>query len=356
MRDIQIMEDLSKDRLKEISSLSDELFELVGDRSEQDTEIGRESLTFWQDVGRRLLKNRGAILGLFSLILIIGMALGAPSVSKYSYDQQIQPLHMYSGLPPKVPVVESIPIIGNYFNGTYQGEDIYEARGVEENFFFGTDELGRDQWVRVWYGVRISLLIAFIAATIDFLIGVTYGGISGYFGGHVDMLMQRFAEILAGIPGLVVIILFILVLRPGIIPIALSLAITGWIGMSRVVRAQVLKLKEQEFVMAARTLGTSDLKIIMRHLLPNTVGQIVIMIMFTLPGAIFYEAFLAFIGLGLPAPKASLGVLVNDGFQSMFVAPYLLIIPAIIISLLMLSFNMLADGLRDALDPKMKKG
>lgn len=343
------------ENIEELEDLDDKLFNRVDSNNLNHEKIDRPSLTFWNDVKVRLVKNKAAIVGMFMIALIISTALLAPVLSKYTYSQQLEPFASYSKLPPRIPVLENIPVLGEFFDGELNGEDVYEKRGLEdEYFYFGTDDLGRDVWTRVWSGVRISLLIACIAALVDFLIGVTYGGISGYFGGKVDMLMQRFSEIIAGIPGLVVVILFILAFEPGIFPIGLSIAITGWIGMSRIVRAQVLKLKEQEFVMAAKTLGVSHGKIISKHLIPNTIGQIVVMIMFTIPNAIFYEAFLAFIGLGLPAPSASLGVLVNDGFQAMFSAPYLLIIPATIISILMLSFNLLADGLRDALDPKMK--
>lgn len=340
---------------KDFDTLDDKLFEFVKDKNEHYDKIDRESLTFWKDVKVRLFKNKAAILGMFMITLIVLTSIIVPFISKYSYSEQLEPFETYAKLPPRIPVIENIPLLGDFFDGELRGANIYKQRGLDnEYFFFGTDDLGRDVWIRVWSGVRISLIIAFIAALVDFLIGVTYGGVSGYFGGKVDMLMQRISEVIAGIPGLVVVILFILAFEPGIFPIGLSIAITGWIGMSRIVRAQVLKLKEQEFVMAAQTLGVSHFKIILKHLIPNTIGQIVVMIMFTIPGAIFYEAFLAFIGLGLPAPNASLGVLVNDGFQTMFSSPYLLIIPSVVISTLMLSFNLLADGLRDALDPKMR--
>lgn len=340
---------------KDFDTLDDKLFEFVKDKNEHYDKIDRESLTFWKDVKVRLFKNKAAILGMFMITLIVLTSIIVPFISKYSYSEQLEPFETYAKLPPRIPVIENIPLLGDFFDGELRGVNIYKQRGLDnEYFFFGTDDLGRDVWIRVWSGVRISLIIAFIAALVDFLIGVTYGGVSGYFGGKVDMLMQRISEVIAGIPGLVVVILFILAFEPGIFPIGLSIAITGWIGMSRIVRAQVLKLKEQEFVMAAQTLGVSHFKIILKHLIPNTIGQIVVMIMFTIPGAIFYEAFLAFIGLGLPAPNASLGVLVNDGFQTMFSSPYLLIIPSVVISTLMLSFNLLADGLRDALDPKMR--
>jgi oligopeptide transport system permease protein len=186
------------------------------------------------------------------------------------------------------------------------------------------------------------------------VIGVIYGAVSGYFGGRIDNIMQRITEILIGIPYLIVVILMILLLKPGIASIVIAMTITGWVGMSRVVRAQVLKLKEQEYVLASRTLGNSHLKIIGKHLLPNLAGVIIINTMFTIPSAIFNEAFLSFIGLGLQDPLASLGTLIDEGFKVLRLHPYQMIIPAIVISTIMITFNLLADGLRDALDPKMR--
>ncbi|MER2237718.1 MAG: ABC transporter permease, partial [Psychrobacillus sp.] len=180
------------------------------------------------------------------------------------------------------------------------------------------------------------------------------GGISGYYGVRVDDVMQRIVEILIGIPNLVIVILMIMFMDPGITAIIIAITITGWIGMSRVVRAQVLKYKNQEFVLASRTLGASNNRIITKHILPNVVSIIVINTMFTIPSAIFFEAFLSFIGLGLQPPAASLGTLINDGVKLLKFQPHILVFPAVIISLLMLSFNLLGDGLRDALDPKMK--
>jgi len=232
---------------------------------------------------------------------------------------------------------------------------MYKAKNVKEYYWFGTDELGRDLWTRTWYGTRISIYIGILAAAIDLLIGVLYGGISGFYGGKVDDIMQRISEVLMGIPQLIIVILFILVIQPGIMSITLAMVITGWVNMARIVRGQILKLKNQEFVLASRTLGASNKRLIIKHLIPNIVGQIVITTMFTVPNAIFTEAFLSFIGLGIRPPEASLGSLVNDGFKSLQTNPYMLIIPSVIISLLILSFNLLADGLRDALDPKMRK-
>src|SRR5699024_5514328 len=207
----------------------------------------------------------------------------------------------------------------------------------------------------LWLGTRVSLIIALVAAVIDLFIGVAYGGISAYYGGRVDNIMQRILEILIGIPNLVVIVLMILILQPGITSIVIALTITGWTGMARIVRGEVLKLKGQEFVLAARTLGTSNGKILRKPLIQNISGIIIINTMFTIPSAIFFEAFLSFIGLGLVPPEASLGTLVNAGFENIRLYPYLLVYPAVLISVIMIAFNLIGDGLRDAFDPKMHK-
>jgi oligopeptide transport system permease protein len=233
---------------------------------------------------------------------------------------------------------------------------IYEAKDMKGTYFwFGSDAVGRDQWTRLWEGTRVSLIIAFVAALLDLAIGVSYGGISAFYGGRVDNIMQRIAEILVGIPNLVIILLMMLVLKPGIISIVIALSITGWIGMSRIVRGEVLKLKNQEFVLASRTLGTSNGTIIRKHLVPNISGIIIINTMFSVPGAIFFEAFLSFIGLGIVPPDASLGSLIDLGFDNLRLYPYMLVFPAIVISVLMIAFNIVGDGLRDAFDPKMHK-
>jgi oligopeptide transport system permease protein len=187
------------------------------------------------------------------------------------------------------------------------------------------------------------------------IFGLSYGLISGYFGGKIDSAMQRFVEILNGIPTLVIVTLLILVLRPGLATITFSMMITGWIGMSRIARAQVLKLKEQEFILASKTLGAKNFYVIFREILPNVFGQLIIMSMFSIPNAIFTEAFLAFVGLGVPQPLASLGSLISEAFKSFTTHPYMIIFPVVVLGIIMLSFNLLADGLRDAFDPKMKE-
>ncbi|OED32867.1 peptide ABC transporter permease [Planococcus maritimus] len=321
-------------------------------RDTQEAEkISKPSVSFWQDAWRSLKKNRGAILSLILFGLIVLMSFLGPVISPYEpNDQTIT----HANLPPKIPVIENLGIMDGV--GTLGGRqvDLYEMKNVEQNYWFGTDGLGRDMFSRVWKGTQVSLFIAFVAAAIDMLIGVIYGGISGYFGGRVDDVMQRIVEILTGIPNLVVVILFILIMDPGILAIIIALTITGWTGMSRVVRGQVLKYKSQEFVLAARTLGASDSRIIWKHLMPNVLGVIIINTMFTIPGAIFFEAFLSFIGLGLQAPDASLGTLINDGYKLIQYQPHILLFPAVVLSLIMIAFNLIGDGLRDALDPKMK--
>lgn len=330
--------------------ITDEMFQPAV--SEQSPEaITRPAMTYWNEVWRRFRKNKAAFTGLILITIILGLAIFGPYANGHGYDEQDL---TRANLPPKVPGLEHIPWLG--FNGTdIQGVDRYETSGVKEYFWFGTDNLGRDLWTRVWEGTRISLYIAFLAATIDLIFGVAYGGISAYYGGRIDNIMQRIVEILVGIPSLIVVILLILVLQPGIVSITLAMVITGWAGMARIVRGQILKLKEQEYVLASRTLGARDRRLIWKHLIPNSMGPIIITTMFTIPTAIFTEAFLSFIGLGLQPPTASLGTLINAGYKLMRIYPHMLAFSSIIISMIMISFNLIGDGLRDALDPKMRK-
>ena len=232
----------------------------------------------------------------------------------------------------------------------------YKDKGFTKVYYwFGSDNFGRDIWTRTWSGARVSLIIAVAATIIDMLIGLTYGLISGYFGGKVDMVMQRILEVANGIPRLVIVTLLLLVLKPGMITIVFALMLTEWIGMSRIARAEMLKLKEQEYVLASKTLGASNMHIIFREILPNIIGPVITQVMFSIPTAIFTEAFLSFVGLGIPVPQCSLGSLISDGFNSFTTHPYQIVPPVIVMALLMLSFNLVADGLREALDPKLKE-
>ena len=218
--------------------------------------------------------------------------------------------------------------------------------------------MGRDLLTRVMYGARISLFVALIATLVNFLIGVVYGAISGYEGGRVDSIMMRIVDIINSIP-LVLYVILLMVLfgtQGGLRPIIIAIGTVYWVGMARLVRGQMLSLKEQEFVMAARALGVPKHQIIIRHLIPNAMGPIIVSMTMMIPSAIFTESFLSFIGLGVSAPQASWGTLANNALQSLLTYPYQLFFPAAAIAITMLAFNFLGDGLRDALDPRLRKG
>nr|WP_142351564.1 oligopeptide ABC transporter permease [Staphylococcus caeli] len=318
---------------------------------EKEPEMQRESKNFWQDAWAQLKRNKLAVVGMIGLIIIILLALIGPLLSSHDYAEQDVERR---NLPAKIPVLDQVPFLPFDGEGA-QGVDAYKEAGVKENFWFGTDQLGRDLWSRTWQGAQVSLFIGVVAALLDIFIGVVYGAISGFFGGRIDNVMQRIIEIVASIPTLIVVILFVLIFEPSIWTIILAMTITGWIGMSRVVRGEFLKLKNQEFVLASKTLGASKSKLIFKHILPNTLGVIVVTSMFTVPNAIFFEAFLSFIGIGVPAPRTSLGSLVNEGRAMLLIHPHELFIPALVLSLLILFFYLFSDGLRDAFDPKMRR-
>ena len=221
----------------------------------------------------------------------------------------------------------------------------------------GTDGLGRDMLARLMYGARISLLVAFIAAAVNMIIGILYGGIAGLCGGMVDGVMMRIVDIINTIPLTLYVILISVVLgsNSGLVSIVIALSSVYWVDMARVVRGQVLTLKSQEFVFAARTIGTSSKDILLRHLIPNAMGPILVTVTMLIPQAIFMEAFLSFIGLGVAPPMASLGTMCNDAIEALRTSPYQLFEPALVICVTMFGFNFVGDGLRDALDPKLKK-
>ncbi|MBE0688159.1 MAG: ABC transporter permease, partial [Anaerolineaceae bacterium] len=223
-----------------------------------------------------------------------------------------------------------------------------------KNYLLGTDSLGRDMLTRLLYGGRISLLVAFTVTISTMLIGVIYGGISGYYGGNTDILMMRVVEILHAIPSLIYIILLMVYFGRGIYNILIAMALTSWLGMAQLVRGQVLGLKELDFVLAAKSNGVSPIKIILNHLLPNSIGPIIVSATLSIPGAIAGEAFMSFIGLGVSPPMPSWGILSNEGIGAIRSSPYQILLPSIAISLTMFAFNFLGDGLRDAMDPKLR--
>ena len=281
--------------------------------------IAGESTSFWKDGWRRFKKNKLAVFGVVVIILLGIMAfIGGPISGE------------------------------NYYKNTLTNAN--QSPSVDH--WFGTDNLGRDVFARTWYGAKISLFIGLTAAFIDLIIGVIWGSISGFFGGKVDEYMMRFADILSGVPYLLVVILLMVVMKPGLWTLIIAMTITGWINMARIVRGQVMRLKTEEYVMAARSLGASSSRILTKHLVPNTLGPILVTLTLTIPTAIFTEAFLSYLGLGVPAPLASWGTMSSDALQAFRYYPYQLFFPAFFICLTMLAFNVIGDGMRDALDPK----
>lgn len=303
-------------------NVTPQMFEPLTDRRRLGEDTCRPQVGYWQEVGLRLSQNRLAMAGLVVIGLLAVMAVVGPYLSGHTYDGQ------------------DLLMVNKAPNG---------------NYWFGTDSLGRDLFTRVWYGARISLSIGFATSFICLLLGVFYGGISGYIGGRLDEVMMRIVEVLYSIPFLLYVILLMVLLEPGLKTIFFALGLVYWLNMARTVRGQVLVLKEQEYVLAARLLGASTWRILLRHLIPNTLGPIIVAMTLLIPEAIFAEAFLSFLGLGVSAPMASWGVLASEGIQGLRNYPWQLFFPAFFISLTMLSFNFVGDGLRDALDPRMHR-
>ena len=299
-----------------------EMFNRVSDEEKIKDEIVRPSVTYWQDAWRRLKANKLAIISLGFIIAITLGAIFVPMFSKFNY-------------------------FSNDFTVANQ-----KSSSVH---WFGTDQFGRDLFVRIMYGARYSLTIAYVASFLNFVIGVLYGGIAGYVGGTVDSIMMRIVDIIYSIPMMIYVILLMVIIGPGLKSIIVALAISYWLSMARIVRGEILQLKEQEFVLAARVLGANGKRILLRHLIPNSMGSIIVTLTLLIPSAIFTEAFLSFVGLGIPAPKASWGTLTSEALQGYTIYPYQLIFPSLAICFTILAFNLLGDGLRDALDPKLRK-
>jgi ABC-type dipeptide/oligopeptide/nickel transport system permease subunit len=311
--------------MKEEMSYSEDLFMPVSKEEKNAERIHRPSIKYWADVWRRLKMNKLAMSGLIIILLFIIMAIVGTKINGFKYYEQ------------DLNVINQKPNLVHWF---------------------GTDELGRDLFTRTWFGARYSILIGFMAAFLDFLIGVIYGGVAGMANRRVDSLMMRIAEIIYSIPYLLVVILLSVVFGQGdsLFVMILAMSLTGWVPMAILVRGQVLQLKESEYAMASESLGATKKWILKKHIIPNTLGPILVNITLAVPTAIFAEATLSFLGLGLQPPKSSLGTLANDGLAGLAVGNgYQILIPAVFISLIMFSFNVLGDGLRDALDPRLRK-
>ena len=305
-----------------MGDLSPELFRPIPQQFAEAETIALPSLSYWQDVWRRFRQNRMATIGLIGLTFLMIMAIIGPALNDYSY---------------------------------YETHLSLKNQPPSKEYWFGSDDLGRDMFTRVWWGARISLFVGITAALIDLVVGVIWGGVAALVGGRTDELMMRFADVLYGIPYMLVVILLMVVMGAGLIPIIIALSITGWINMARIVRGQVLLLKQQEYVLAAKALGAGFYRILFRHLIPNAMGPIIVTVTLTIPSAIFAEAFLSFLGLGVQAPIASWGTMANDGLPAMNYFPWRLFFPVCFISSTMLAFNLVGDGLRDALDPRLRQ-
>lgn len=391
------MEDIKKG--KEISS---ELWEPIKDFQEEEEDIDGESVTFIQDGWRRFKQNKLALIGVFMLFVIILVAIFGPYLSPYTYsDQNIE----FKSIPPileirkldedtffyldttmgafkvtengelikryrevtenpmeknRIYIVEDQEIILDYSEKPYSLKDVdgneieIHKKAWNKTHPFGTDDLGRDLFIRIVHGARISLFIGLVSAISNLFVGVLYGAASGFIGGRTDIVMMRIIEILISIPRLLYVIILMLIFGSGVRTVAIVIGLTGWMDMAKMVRGQVFSLKESEYVLAAKTVGASKQRIITKHLIPNTSGIIIIEAATRIPNSIFTEASLSFVGLGVSAPQASWGTLANNALPSIMTYPYKLILPSLAISLTVLSFNFIGDGLRDALDPRLR--
>lgn len=379
-------------------------WEMLESSNEEREKIWSKNRTFAGDVWFRFRRKPTAIAGFILIVLLILFAVAGPAFTKYSYS--VQNLEVVN-IPPRMKVFETPNDSGYLYitqglkvlqvgkDGTLGSQlkkvreesdrsmTIYDCDGAEvalyygqkpyvianpdtktiyptrtvwnKSYILGTDTLGRDILTRLMYGTRVSLMVAFVAAAVNMVIGILFGGISGYAGGTVDSVMMRIVDIISTIPLTLYVILIMVILGSGLQSIIIALGTVYWVDMARVVRGQVLSLKEQEFVLAAKTIGSSTKTILFQHLIPNAMGSILVTVTMLIPSAIFMEAFLGYLGIGLQPPLASLGTMCNDATENLRSCPHQLFIPALVICLIMFAFNFVGDGLRDALDPKLKK-
>lgn len=322
----------------------------------------RESTSFWKDGMRRLWKNKVAMTCVFILTIIIIGIIVIPMVWPYAYDDQL-------GVTQGQSVDPTFANLKPFEYGETELQIIADGGHVFPHIF-GTDSAGRDYFIRVIFGARVSLSVGFFASLIVLVIGTLYGSIAGYIGGKLDLFMMRIVDIIYSLPDMLVIILLSVVLNQifkntlansvfatlgaNMISIFIVFGLLYWVGMARLIRGQILSLKEQDYVLAARSIGASHGRIIRKHLLPNSISVIIISTALQIPSAIFTESFLSFLGLGVSAPMPSLGSLASFALSGVYSYTYRLVIPAVFISLIVLSLNLLGDGLRDAFDPKMK--
>lgn len=382
----------------------DQKWEMLRSTNEDREKIWRKNRTFAGDVWFRFRRKPTAIAGLIIIVLLVLFSAFGPFFTGHSYSDQnldvvnVAPVMTVYKSPSGsgyLYITQNLKLLRVDENGNlgeqlekisdddsrymtifddggndvalYYGQKPYRVINPDSlviyshttiwnhSYLLGTDALGRDILTRLMYGTRVSLLVALVAVAVNLVIGIIYGGISGYVGGNVDQVMMRIVDIISTIPLTLYVILIMVLLGSGLQSIIIALGTVYWVDMARVVRGQVLSLKQQEFVLAARTIGSSTKTILFQHLIPNAMGSILVTVTMLIPSAIFMEAFLGFLGIGLRPPLASLGTMCNDATENLRTCPYQLFIPALVIVLIMFAFNFVGDGLRDALDPKLKK-
>jgi len=303
------------------SPLPADAFERLPETEKNAEFIAVESSTYWKDVWKRLCKNKLTVFGLIVMAIVITFAIFGPIFSPYTYEQQD-----YSAM-------NQLPSAAHWF---------------------GTDKFGRDIFTRVTYGARISLSVGFSAAFINLIIGALYGGIAGYTGGYVDMIMMRVVDILYSVPSIMYVILIMMFFGSNMFSVLFGICVSSWVGMARTVRSQVLSLKQQEFTLAARVLGASKSRILLKHLLVNSMGPIIVSMTFMVPSAMFTEAYLSFLGIGISAPMASWGTMAQDARALIDSHPIQMFWPVAAICITIFALNFIGDGLSEALDPKKK--
>lgn len=369
-----------------ILNIADDKFEpYLREEEIRDSKFKSESTSYLKDVWIRFKSNKVTIVAALFILFIVAMALIGPNINDFHYLQQNID---YANLPPRVHMLEKLGILdgtkqisiqkanyNNYkdFDAEIIGEysvttrnkvtemlnikfNIYKQKGADDVYYwFGSDNLGRDVFTRLWQGTRISLLLAFSVMIVNLTIGLIIGSVAGYYGGWVDMFLQRMTEILTSIPQLPLTIILIMRLGSGILPLTIVFVLTGWVGISSSVRIQFYRFKNKEYVLASRTMGARDKRIMYKYILPNAIGTIITSCALALPNVIFQEAGLSYLGLGIQAPDPSIGQMLFDGQRMLMEYPYLIISPGFVIVVLMLAFNLLGNGLRDAFNPSLRE-
>lgn len=305
-----------------MAALSPEKFKIIGYKEEEANRIDRPTISYWQDAWRRLRKNPVAVASMIALVLLIIMVIAGPLIRGYDYTSM----------------------------------NVAEKNiGPCAQYWFGTDNLGRDLFSRVWAGARASLIIALVATALKLVFGTVYGALMAHFGGWVDEILMRIIEVINSIPSLLLTILIMMVLGNNLFALLVALSVTAWCNTARQVRGMIKQLRESEYVYAAEVLGAKPVRIITKHYVPNMLGILIMDTATAIPTFIFTEAGLSFLGIGLQAPAISLGVLISMGQQNMDFYPYQLFFPCLILCVIVMAFNLLGDGLRDALDPRLRQ-